>query len=342
MNSPDPGAGRALFDRLPRLVDLVPFTPLADGLPTPVERLGERLWVQRDDLTALADGGYGGNKVRKFELTLPVAVRRGGPVLTAGATGSHHVLAATTYARRLGLEVEAVVYPQPATDDARRTAAALAALGGVAITAVASPYLMPAALAARLAALAPRSPYLLWPGASTPLGALGHVSAGLELVDAFAAAGDDEPDDVVVALGSGGSAVGLAVGLALGGWRRARVQAVRAADRVVTNRAALAPLMAGTLALLAAGGAVVPPPRWRIDGRWFGRGYGHPTTAGEEATGRARELGLTLEPTYTAKAFAAALDGVARGRRVVFVQTYAGDHGTRRAGQRAGPPDAPT
>jgi len=312
---------RALFQRLPRLVDLVPFTPLADGLPTPVERRTDRLWVQRDDLTASA---YGGNKVRKLEFTLPVAMRRGGPVLTAGGTGSHHVLSAATYARGLGLELEAVVFPQPSTDDSRRTAAALRSLGGVRITAIASPYLMPVALAARLAALAPRSPYLLWPGASTPLGALGHVSAGLELVAGYATAGDPEPHDVVVALGSGGSTVGLAIGLALGGWRRARVVGVRVADRIVTNRAALAPMMTGTMALLAAGGSVVRPPRLAIDGRWMGPGYGHPTAAGEEATARAADLGLALEPTYTAKAFAAALALVADGRRVVFVQTFAG------------------
>jgi len=39
---------RAVFERLPRLADLVPFTPLADGLPTPVEQLDDRLWVQRE------------------------------------------------------------------------------------------------------------------------------------------------------------------------------------------------------------------------------------------------------------------------------------------------------
>jgi hypothetical protein len=35
-------------------------------------------------------------------------------------------------------------------------------------------------------------------------------------------------------------------------------------------------------------------------------------------------MGLALEPTYTAKAFACALDRWRAGRRVVFVQTYAG------------------
>jgi len=306
---------RSIFERLPRLEDLVPFVKLADGLPTPVQRIGERLWVQRDDLTSSA---YGGNKVRKLEFVLPVAQRRGGPILTAGGIGSHHVLAAAVHARRLGLEVEAVQFPQPVTDNVRRTQEALRSLG-VRSTRAPSSYLMPVVLAARLAALAPRRPYLLWPGASTPLGTLGYVSAGLEL----AAAMPREPDDVVVALGSGGSAVGLGLGLALAGWRRAQVVGVRVADAVANNMAVLRGLEAATAALLAVGGWMPKPARLTIDGRWFGGGYGEPTPAGEAAMGVAnREHGLALEPTYTAKAFAAALDLIDRGRTVAFVQTY--------------------
>ena len=92
---------RALFERLPRLSDLVPFTALADGLPTPVDHVDDRLWAQREEHTSSA---YGGNKVRKFEFLLPVAERRGGPLLTAGGIGSHHVLAAAVHAGRLGLD----------------------------------------------------------------------------------------------------------------------------------------------------------------------------------------------------------------------------------------------
>src|SRR5207244_6211623 len=269
-----------------------------------------------DDRTSTA---YGGNKVRKLEHVLPVAARRGGPVLTAGGTGSHHGVAAAVHARRRGLEVEAVVYPQPVTDDVRATEATLRKLG-VRTTRVPNPYLMPAGLAARLAALATRRPYLLWPGASTPLGTLGYVSAGLEL----AGSGIPEPDDVVVPLGSGGTAVGTATGIALGGWRRARVVAVRAADLTVTNLGVLRALEAGTATLLALGGRAPRRARLVVDGRWLGPGYGAPTVEGAEATARAREHGLTLEPTYTAKAFAAALTLLGTGRRVVFVQTFAG------------------
>jgi 1-aminocyclopropane-1-carboxylate deaminase/D-cysteine desulfhydrase-like pyridoxal-dependent ACC family enzyme len=317
---------RALFDRLPRLPDLVPFTPLADGLPTPVERTDERLWVQREDLTSTI---YGGNKVRKFEFVLPVARRRGGPVLTAGGVGSHHVLAAAVHAGRLGLDVDAVLYSQPLTPDVEHTMAELTALGHVHVTRVPSPYLMPAALAARMTVLASRRPYLLWPGASTPLGTLGYVSAGLELVEGFERAGWPEPDVVVVPLGSGGTAVGTAIGLGLGGWDRTEVIAVRAADAVVTNKAVLGALEAGTTSLLALGGWRPKRARLTVDRHWFGPGYGHPTRAGDEAAGVAKDMGLELEPTYTAKAFAAALDQLGRGKRVAFIHTFAGTSGAR-------------
>jgi D-cysteine desulfhydrase len=322
-------ATRALFDRLPRLVDLVPFTALADGLPTPVEQLDTRLWVQREEHTSTA---YGGNKVRKFEFVFPIAQRRGGPVVTAGGVGSHHVLAAAVHAARMGLDVEAVLYRQPETDDVARTRAALDAMDNVHVTRIPSPYLMPAAIAARLAALAPRRPYLLWPGASTPLGTLGYVSAALELAAAFEASQWQRPDVVVVALGSGGTAVGTGLGLAMAGWHDTEVLAVRAADFVVTNRVVLGALEAGTAALLALGGWRPRPAKVGIARQWFGGRYGRPTRAGDEALRVASDMGLELEPTYTAKAFAAALDQLGRGRRVAFIQTFAGSTTHSRGG----------
>ena len=99
---------------------------------------------------------------------------------------------------------------------------------------------------------------------------------------------------------------------------------VRAADRSVTNAAVLGALETGTAALLAIGGWRPRPARVTVDGRWFGSGYGKPTSAGDAAMASAAALGLALEPTYTAKAFAAVLDRVRRGERVVFVQTFSG------------------
>ena len=315
---------RALFDRLPRLVDLVPWVELADGLPTPVEQIDDGLYVQRDNAT---DSRYGGNKVRKLEFVLPIARRKGGPVLTAGAIGSHHVYATAVHAARLGLEVEAVRYPQPETAHVQAVDAALHALPNVRHTMVPHRYAMPFVLIARRAAIERAGGYAVLPGATSPLGVLGHVSAALELIDAFANAGWPPPDDVVVALGSGGSATGLTIGLQLGGWGDTRVVAVRVADAVVTNRAVLAAHAVGTFALLGMGGWMPRHGNIVIDRGYFGEGYGHPSDAGEEAIGEGARLGLALEATYTAKAFASALDRWRAGRRVVFVQTYAGHAG---------------
>jgi D-cysteine desulfhydrase len=317
-------SSRALFERLPRLLDLVPWVELADGLPTPVEQIDDGLYVQRDNVT---DSRYGGNKVRKLEFVLPIAQRRGGPVLTAGAIGSHHVYATAVHAARLGLEVEAVRYPQPVTEHVHEVDDALRALPNVRHTMVPHRYAMPFALAARRIAIERAGGYAVMPGATSPLGVLGYVSAALEMVDAFADAGWPPPDDVVVALGSGGSAAGLTIGFQLAGWRHTTVIAVRVADAVVTNRALLAAHAVGAFSLLAMGGWVPRHGNIAIERGYLGDGYGHSTEAGERAIDEGTGFGLALESTYTAKAFAAALDRWRGGRRVVFVQTYAGRTG---------------
>jgi D-cysteine desulfhydrase len=185
-------------------------------------------------------------------------------------------------------------------------------------------YLMPVLLAQRWIQVALQDGTLVTPGGSTPVGVLGAVTAGIELVEGFAAQGWSEPDDVVVALGSGGSSIGLALGMAIGGWREATVVAVRVADAVVTNQVVLSALEAGVRSLLAVGGVTPPATRWEIDTGWFGDGYGIPTDAGTAAAERATDLGIASEPTYTAKALAAAFARSDAGRKVVYLQTYAG------------------
>jgi 1-aminocyclopropane-1-carboxylate deaminase/D-cysteine desulfhydrase-like pyridoxal-dependent ACC family enzyme len=307
----------ALLDRYPRLADVVPYTPLADGLPTPVDRLADGLWVQRDDRT---DSRYGGNKIRKLEHLLAVAARRGGPVLTAGAIGSHHVVACAVHGARVGVSVEAVRFPQPVTPHVEEVAAHAAALGVVDHHAGSSTA-MPFVLAARWARLAGRGATLVVPGGSTPIGILGAVGGGIEL----ATSGIEEPDDIVCALGSGGTTVGLALGIALAGWRRATVVGVLVSEAIVGNRVVLGGLEAGTRALLATGGVFAPPARWSIDTEYLGEGYGFPTDAGTDAAALAAGLGVATDPTYTAKGFAAALARVAAGRRVVYVDTLAAE-----------------
>src|SRR5207247_11342967 len=76
--------------------------------------------------------------------------------------------------------------------------------------------------------------------------------------------------------------------------------------------------------LLAGQGIPLPAPRSLhiVDG--LGLGYGHPTPEGEAAARLAPAHGLTLDPTYLAKAFALLMrPGPCNVQRVVFWHTFA-------------------
>ena len=69
------------------------------------------LWVKRDDLVGL---GGGGNKVRKLEATLAVALAQGATaVVTSGAAQSNHARLTAAAGARLGLDVTLVLAGDP-------------------------------------------------------------------------------------------------------------------------------------------------------------------------------------------------------------------------------------
>lgn len=279
--------------------------------PTPVERLAglstdkTTLWVKRDDKTSDL---YGGNKVRKLEHLVAEAKRRGKKrVLTIGAAGSHHVLATALFAGREGLAVDAVVIPQRYTP---HVAANLRAdLGAGATLRPTWGYTgVPFAVLGGWT----RESYFVPMGGSNVVGSMGYVEAAAELAAQVRAGELPEPDLAVVTLGSGGTVAGLAAGLALAGLKT-RVMAV-----VVAGPSFVTTAMARWLAARCfrrAGGTDRAQLRGRIvpTADYLGKGYGEPSWAGDQATARAAEHGLTLDPTYTAKCFAAVLDVVAGG-----------------------------
>jgi hypothetical protein len=183
--------------------------------PTPVSRIGEHLWVKRDDLTSAL---YGGNKVRKLELLLAAARDAGKTrVLTLGAVGSHQVVATALYGAREGFTVDAILVPQPASPHAELNVRVALAHG---LHALACPAwsLAPAYVASRWGSDA----YYIPLGGSNALGSLGFVDAAHEIATQVRAGDLPEPDVVIVALGSGGTAAGLAVGFEQAGRRRPR------------------------------------------------------------------------------------------------------------------------
>lgn len=274
--------------------------------PTPVERVlatptDVELWVKRDDMTSPV---YGGNKVRKLEYLLADARRRGASrIVTLGATGSHHVLATAVHGKLHGFTVAAVLVPQPRTEHVINNLRAGLAQG-LDARPVSRWAFVPFAL------VRARSSHTLFvpPGGSNLVGSWGYVDAARELAVQVKAGLLPEPDIVVVTLGSGGTAAGLAAGLEAAGLK-SRVRAVGVAEppwavRFVARR--LHARLARALGLRA--GREDRHARLSIDFRYLGAGYGHPTDAGRLAAEEARGFGLHVDPTYTSKTFAAALD----------------------------------
>jgi 1-aminocyclopropane-1-carboxylate deaminase/D-cysteine desulfhydrase-like pyridoxal-dependent ACC family enzyme len=282
--------------------------------PTPVERIsglsapGSELWVKRDDLTHHV---YGGNKVRKLEYLLADARKRGGRrLVTVGAVGSHHVLATTYFGRQAGFEVEAVLVPQPRTEHVMEVLRADLALGLKAVPS-GSWGGAPFRLLGRMASGARLIPL----GGSNVAGTRGYVDAGHELADQVRAGLLPEPDVCVVALGSGGTAAGLAVGFAAAGLRT-KVVGVCVSGPPWALRASVHHLVRAS--------RPSKPVALATDDRFLGDGYGSATDAGTDATELARDVAqLTLDPTYTAKAFACALWFVRarRARHVLYWHT---------------------
>lgn len=299
-----------LFERFPGLERRLPVVSLG-RFPTPVEEttslaraLGlSSLWVKRDDRSGEI---YGGNKVRKLELLLGRArADHRGWVATAGAWGSHHVLATTLFSRALGLRVAAVLCPQPPTPHVLDTLLCTHGSGAV-ITTVPSPFAVPPVLAA---VAARRRAMLIPPGGSSPLGALGFAGAALELAAQVAAGECPAPERIYVALGSSGTMAGLLVGTALAGLG-AEVVGVRVTARYMTGETFVAGLANRAAALLRRLAPAAPELRFTREAvtvlhDQIGEGYGHPTERAAEAAELARvHAGLALDPTYTAKAMA--------------------------------------
>lgn len=323
---------RLVHERFPATRATLPRIELC-RLPTPVRHvpgLGERVWLKDDALTAEL---WGGNKPRKLEWILADAkVRRRRTIFTFGGVGTNHGLATALYARREGLDCVLALVEQPRTEEVERQLARLRAEATRVyltrtgrLTALAAPALMLRHAQSR----PPRLPYFLPPGGSSPLGAVGFVEAGLELAEQVRAGDLPEPEAVYVALGSGGSAAGLAAAFALVGMRTS-VNAVLVNDQLRLSKRTVLRLAGRTLELLASRGADVgdvalDPERIHVIEGFMGAGYGHATEVAEEARARAADSeNLMLEPVYTSKALAALLADPDRRGPVVFWNTHSG------------------
>ncbi len=307
----------ALTARFPALAR-VPRISLG-RFPTPavpLRALSPLLWIKRDDLSA---DPLGGNKVRALEFLLG-NVERDETVVTVGSAGSTHALAVATYGKRLGARVVVGRWAQEMNDVATAVADRVSRVADRAPV-FPSPALAYAwAWRERL-----RGARWIAAGGSTPLGILGHVNAGLELVDQIDAGVLPQPTSVVVPLGTGGTAAGFALAFAIAG-RDIRVVGARVVPAIVGRRGRVLSLARRTAALIerTAGGRLprVRPEMLEVVGETYGGAYGRETNAGRDAARALRTVSaIRLDGTYTAKAFALALER-ARQEVTLFWLTF--------------------
>ncbi len=320
---------RAIFRAFPQLRGSLAWADLIQA-PTPVQRLeapddARTIWIKRDDLTSPL---YGGNKPRTLEVlfggALDLGARR---VISTGAFGSNHAVATVIHAPRIGLKPGALLFPQPVSEDALQN---FRIIGGRAQPLHLLPHwsFLPWAMW-RMGAHAGkggRDIYLMQPGGATPLGALGYVSAGLELAEQVERGELPVPERIVVAVGSTCTTAGLLLGLHLAADRAAAfrrrgrpraplLHAVRVTPWPVTSAWRIRRLAALTSRLLAerVGDAdlAVSPRAFRgrlcVDGRELGGGYGHRTRAGALANEHPLGAQVALDAVYAEKSAAALL-----------------------------------
>ncbi|MRG93908.1 1-aminocyclopropane-1-carboxylate deaminase/D-cysteine desulfhydrase [Polyangium spumosum] len=318
----------------PGLAPRLPRLPLG-LLPTPVERATKLaakaaiagLHVKRDDLSGAA---YGGGKTRKLEFFLADArAKDTREIVTFGAFGSNQAVATALYGAAQGFAVTLLLAPQTPSPYVRKNLLA-ARRAGATIRVVHGGVAEAEALAKRAAKGAKgRAPYLVPPGGSSPLGNLAFVNAALELAEQVGAGVCPLPDCIYLAMGTMGSAVGLALGLELAGLRT-EVVAVRTSSPETSSEARFFAMAKQTVAFARSLDPTFPEARLgrarvRFSTNHLGAGYGAPTRKGERAIALAAETeGMTLEPTYTGKTLAALLDDAERlaGKVVLFWNSH--------------------
>ena len=298
------------LDAIPRLGWVREPTPVTP-LPRTAEILGIGfLGVKRDDLL---EPLHGGSKPRKLDYVLARAPFTDAPAWASpGAIGSGSLVALTEAARTLGRRIDAYMFWTQLSEGVTENLA-FTASGPTTIhyhgSRVSLALRSPSVLIGSTIGGAP----VIAAGATTAAGMLGAVRAGLELCEQIRSGEIAEPERLYVAFGSGGTAVGLAMGLALGGMST-EVAAIAVVERPLATMGRVRSLQRMLAAELAHWKIPEPksPPRLSLDHAHSGRGYAVPS---KESLAACERLGLeeiAIEPVYTGKAMAALLADVRR------------------------------
>lgn len=241
-------------------------------------------------------------------------------VVTVGSAGSTHALSVAAYGKRLGLDVAVGRWKQ------EMNPSSVAIAERVGRTARRAPiFRTPVEAYAWAWVERARGAHWIAAGGSSPLGVLGHVNSGLELVDQIDAGAMPQPKSVVVPLGTGGTAAGLALAFAIAG-RDITVIGARVVPRIIARAPRVRALANDTARLIERlAGTRIPrvrPERVSVVHDTYGGAYGRETEVAQRAAAQLRTVSpIGLDATYSAKAFACALD-IAKHDTVLFWLTF--------------------
>jgi D-cysteine desulfhydrase family pyridoxal phosphate-dependent enzyme len=281
-------------------------------LPTAVEAMprlaanleGPKLLVKRDDQTGLA---FGGNKTRKLEYLIAEARDAGAEtIISAGAVQSNHCRQTAAAAARFGMDCILVLFGDPPDPpDGNHLLHYL--LGAEIVFSAREKIEQNLKDVFADAKSGERKPYLIPYGGSNPTGAMGYVSAMLELADQQV-----DPDWIVFPSSSGGTQAGMLVGARLSGLKGKilGISVDESAD-VLTKR--VADLATQTAAFINEDWQFEPSDVL-VNDDYTGGGYavmGEPEV--EAIRLFAQTEALLLDPVYTGRAAAGMIDLIRKG-----------------------------
>ncbi|HHT85070.1 MAG: D-cysteine desulfhydrase family protein [Bacillota bacterium] len=292
--------------------------------PTPLQRMGRigqqlnhhNLFIKRDDLTGL---GQGGNKTRSLEFLLGDARKRGADViLTAGGLQSNLCSLTAAACCKLGIEC-LLVHNDDKPDNPEGNMILNRILGAKSVfvgKVDEQQRTCEMEKIARELQAGGRKPYIIYNGASTPMGALGYVSAAFELFNQIQSQELDIRHVAIVGA-MGGTASGLVLGTALLGHpyhvhvisveypkpvlHRLMDQLIEGASRIIQEVEGLEPITS-------------PEDVMTIYDDYLGEGYAIPTQLSRRTLYEfARTEGILLEHVYTSKCVGGFLDLIQKG-----------------------------
>ncbi len=298
---------------------------LAENIPSDIEyrediskELGFNFFVKRDDIL----GKYGGNKVRKLEFLFPKINTKN--VFMFGPTGSHHLIANLIYGKDR-FDFTTFIFPtylyktgdeviKKKTELVKRQSKRFIFVPNIAV-----------AFAVSFVLSKIQRAFLIPPGSTSAESSLGFVLSAIEIYEDVRKQKIPEPDLIFLPCGTGGTAAGLSVGIALCGLKTTlmAIQVVKTCRKFILKKICDRIFHEMEKILKTEQSEIKKHLKFEILSDFIGRGYGYPTKDGYEAMKFFRRFNIDSEPTYTSKTLSALikLKEKLKGKNIIFYYT---------------------